>query len=98
MNKYEKIYQRLYDKKYLTDRERKEFLRELKPLIDKATPMKVKPFDYDGNDPEILAHNITYKMCPMCARGFKIVRVTFERYCPICGQALDWSRPCRECW
>ena len=57
----------------------------LKSLVEKATPKK----------PEITIHN---GLCPNCHRAFGLERTRqamlrpyWLRFCPCCGQALDWS-------
>lgn len=60
-------------------------LELLEELVDRATPKK----------PDITVHN---GFCPNChqAFGFERTRQAMLRpywlsFCPVCGQALDWS-------
>lgn len=59
----------------------------LQELVDKATPKKVlgkwKP-DYDPK----LYYPDSYH-CPSCSRQLR--RDRSYKYCPRCGQKLDWS-------
>lgn len=57
----------------------------LKSLVEKATPKK----------PEITIHN---GLCPNCHNAFGLERTRqamlrpyWLSFCPVCGQALDWS-------
>ena len=57
----------------------------LKSLVEKATPKK----------PEITIHN---GLCPNCHNAFGLERTRqamlrpyWPSFCPVCGQALDWS-------
>ena len=57
----------------------------LKELVDKATPKK----------PNITVHN---GFCPNCNQAFGLertkeamLRPRWFSFCPVCGQALDWS-------
>ena len=53
-------------------------------LVEKATPKKLQ-YDY-------LNHELVNYHCPNCgeAQGLKVNK-RWRKFCPHCGQALDWS-------
>ena len=61
------------------DEPRKYYIA-LQELVDKATPKKIIQ--------KQVKHWIDYH-CPSC--NHKLRRDTQYKYCPHCGQALDWS-------
>lgn len=63
--------------------------QSIQELIDKATPIK-PDLEGDGYDGE---GNIIYDtaICPICHRNFEIDYDEHVRYCPDCGQKMDWS-------
>ena len=71
-------------KTHLRD-EHPEIYNTLMESVDKGTPMKVNlenkwtTFDYYQNE---------WYRCPHC--DYKFLEYTFK-YCPDCGQRLDWS-------
>ena len=91
MNKYEKAINELknvsYDDRHSTMllETHREELYTLNELVERATPKKVK--DY---------HDCT-KMCPSCHNilsqdlQYGGRHHTISKFCPECGQALDWS-------
>lgn len=60
----------------------------LQELVDKATPKKPikKTYEYESMYEEILIK--TYYICG-CEKFSDVHRV--DRFCPKCGQAIDWS-------
>ena len=61
-------------------------LEELEELVERATPKK----------PKITIHN---GFCPNCHNAFGLERTRqamlrpyWLSFCPVCGQALDWSK------
>lgn len=85
MNKYQKAIKRLK-----TDIDRSsceynidEYIATLQELVDKETPMKVTEKWSDD--------------CPKCNKfmidtcEYALHNIPFIKYCPHCGQKLDWS-------
>ena len=58
----------------------KEYITELQELVDKETPIKVKPY------PELKKY-FNVARCSKCKRVVEIDDI----YCRECGQKLDWS-------
>lgn len=75
---------------------RKEYLNNeskecdlLQELVDKAKPKKVS-YEGDGYDDK---GELIYDtaICPTCERKFEVDYDEHSKYCPSCGQVLDWS-------
>lgn len=99
MNKYKEAFERIfgtsdYIEPFLTEDDRflnvvtriinkKDYLT-LKELVEKATLKKPK-YTYFNN--ELVNYH-----CPQCgeAQGLNVNK-RWNRFCPCCGQALDWS-------
>ena len=61
----------------------------LQELVDRAIPKKL---DYEGDgywDGE-LVHDTA--ICRNCERRFEVDHDEHSKFCPSCGQALDWSK------
>lgn len=97
MNKYEKAYESVYqlicelegiktgvDVYYLYD----EDLEMLKELVEKETP---KLLDYEGDG--YVDGELSYDtaICRSCGRKFDVYYDEHSKYCPDCGQKLDWE-------
>lgn len=92
MNKYQQalnfLYNTIKDNLISFDDTEKEAVEILQELVDKATPTKPSywgdGYDYEGN--------IIYDMydCPKCSESYEIDYEKYK-YCPNCGQAIDWS-------
>ena len=54
-------------------------IKSLKELVNKVTPKKPLKNRYD------------YLICPICTNEIENERGHVFKYCPKCGQALDWS-------
>lgn len=83
--KHVKMIQRLINKEYLTDRERKEWLQSLLK-IHTPIPLKIKT-DKDGR---------TIWTCPNCGKILvkfwsDVETISPHDYCWICGQRLEWK-------
>ena len=80
-----KLIERLINKEYLTERERKEWLNT---LLKHHTPMKLKiKIDKDGR---------TIWCCPKCNRILvkfwsDVETISPHDYCWECGQRLEWN-------
>lgn len=97
MNKYEEAYESVYqlicelesiktgvDAYCVYD----EDLEVLKELVEKEMP---KPLDYEGDgyvDGEL---NYDTAICRSCGRKFEVDYNEHSKYCPECGQKLDWG-------
>ena len=97
MNKYEEAYESVYqlicelesiktgvDAYCVYD----EDLEALGELVEKETP---KPLDYEGDgyvDGEL---NYDTAICRSCGRKFEVDYDEHSKYCPDCGQRLDWG-------
>lgn len=96
MNKYEKAYNELWSvlhnepaseiEKHSV--ENKKRLELLKPIVDRATSKKL---NYEGDDCDENGVIIDTAICPSCDKHFEIDYDEHAKYCPDCGQALDWS-------
>lgn len=90
MNKYQEAYERLMNRQYFYSNVGKvhEDLKVLEELVELATP--TKPVD-------IQTPLVTWGLCPSCRGemnklGGKPNRLLIgTRYCPDCGQRLEWS-------
>ena len=71
-----------YDKD-IYDRD-KETLRAARAIVKKEIPRKITSWT-GGSYISTKAH------CPYCNRGIKTKHKKHWKYCPNCGQALDWS-------
>lgn len=96
MNKYQEALEYLteeaysnYFRKYVQTSKEKVFLfksaKALQELVNKATPKK----------PDV---NINNGYCPNCHQAFGLERTRqamlrpyWLSFCPVCGQAIDWS-------
>ena len=84
----ESAYENYFRKQVQTHEERVTIFKSseyLQELVDKATPKK----------PEITIYN---GFCPNCHNAFGLeqtkqamLRPYWLSFCPVCGQALDWS-------
>lgn len=85
MNKYQEAFERT--KEVVTADKVDDFIT-LKELVEKTTPKK--PLD-------VCTPVVKWGLCPVCKGelnklGGKPNRVfSNQKYCPDCGQALDWS-------
>ena len=66
----------------------KRYVDILQELVDKATPTKPNIYG-DGYDEQ---GELIYDMydCPRCGKSYEIDYEKYK-YCPNCGQAIDWS-------
>ena len=73
-----KLIERLINKEYLTERERKEWLNT---LLKRETPMKVTDIHVDEF------------YCPKCHSEISHDKYNSEhpKYCEECGQKLEWG-------
>lgn len=68
----------------------------LQELVDKETPMKpiANKLPYEVHDGEIVTKYYEYN-CPKCnvvlTKKWRHVYIRADKYCPNCGQKLDWS-------
>ena len=84
MNKYEKEKIMLVDLSVIFDQETGDYIAM---LLERATPMKVRLQHLEDA-------NRDYVFCPICDNGIGViefVKAVNIKYCPECGQALDWS-------
>ena len=88
MNKYQEALDRIKNKVAIIDGEKMKIglaycntLPILQELVDKETPKKVKIKEFDNG--EYGAY------CPSCNSGMPFHWKM--KYCPSCGQKLDWS-------
>lgn len=90
MNKYEKALNDLADivgKMGNINIKTLKTYKILKELVERATPMKVRLQHLEDA-------NRDYVFCPICDNGIGViefVKAVNIKYCPECGQALDWS-------
>lgn len=101
MNKYEEALKKLVkascpekahcdkcDFSGLCNKEAKEWIDTLCELVEKET---TKPLDYEGDgyvDGEL---NYDTAICRSCGRKFDVDYDEHSKYCPGCGQKLDWG-------
>lgn len=90
MNKYEEAYERLCKKEYRYPDIGLVYvdIKTLGELVDKETS---KPLDYEGDgyvDGEL---NYDTAICRSCGRKFDVDYDEHSKYCPGCGQKLDWG-------
>ena len=71
-----------YDKD-IYDRD-KEALRAARAIVTKEIPRRITCWT-GGSYISTMAH------CPYCNRGIKTKHRKHWKYCPKCGQALDWG-------
>ena len=64
-----------------------EYKKVLQELVDKAAPKKVLGKWKPGYDPKLYYPDSYH--CPSCSRQLR--RDRSYKYCPRCGQKLDWS-------
>ena len=88
MNRYEEAFEELKEVLYLPDKYLEKRLNILQELVEKATPKKPIPLNWDMN------------RCPNCKCYLPTKRNALKKrepriYCDRCGQALDWSE--EEC-
>lgn len=63
--------------------EREEELKTLQELVDKETPKKMT---------ETTSYSTTRAcLCPICHKRWSMSNRRKYKYCPNCGQKLDWS-------
>lgn len=63
-----------------------QYYKTAKKLVIKETPLEVI-YSVHGDD------DITvYTNCPNCSRTFDFVNEEHYKYCPECGQKLDWEK------
>lgn len=77
--------------KKISDRTRDfaESIKIIKELVDKERPLTVS-YDYDGYADGYPVYDMA--TCPNCERIFEVDVEEEYKYCPNCGQKLDWSR------
>lgn len=90
MNKYKEAYKRIFSEEYhYPDFESAAAdLDMLGELVEKET---TKPLDYEGDgyvDGEL---NYDTAICRSCGRKFEVDYDEHSKYCPNCGQKLDWG-------
>ena len=90
MNKYQSALTNLHNRAMRGgDRDGKiiKQTKLLQELVDKATPKKViiEKEEHDGTHYDE-PYTETHLICPTCKSD-----ECYNKYCPICGQALDWS-------
>ena len=91
MNKYEKSFNHyIKDSKFFSgykgNVKEVDYLNILE-LVERARPMKVRLQHLEDA-------NRDYVFCPICDNGIGViefVKAVNIKYCPECGQALDWS-------
>lgn len=59
----------------------------LQQLVDRETPKKVN-YSYDGYADGIPVYDTE---CPGCGRSFDVLEEEDYKYCPFCGQRLNWK-------
>lgn len=70
--------------------EQEQGRKELQELVDKSTPMKIKQFGKDSNDPDVIVFNMLKGFCPKCLENGKRVIVGLtDNYCLCCGHRLE---------
>lgn len=86
MNKYQAAFKSISDNQYQYGSDEDWELME--KLVDKETPMKPN-YEGDGYDKD---GNIIYDtwVCPSCETRYEVDYDEYK-YCPNCGQKLDWS-------
>jgi hypothetical protein len=60
----------------------KEALKQIKELVDKATPKK--PLKY------VDTIGLEHEYCPRC-NDTQVTVYAMQPYCKMCGQKIDWS-------
>lgn len=66
-----------------------ESIKIIKELVEKEKPLTVS-YDYDGYADGYPVYDTA--TCPNCERIFEVDAEEEYKYCPNCGQKLDWSR------
>ena len=66
----------------------KKLEQENEELRERATPKKLY-YEGDGYWDGQLVYDTA--ICPCCGRYFEVDCDEHSKYCPSCGQALDWS-------
>ena len=54
--------------------------------LEKQTPKRPYAHIFAPYEPHML-----YAQCSCCKRRIRTKRTTKDKYCPKCGQAIDWS-------
>ena len=96
MNKYEKAFKIATTIVGYSTEEVNEAKITLQELVDKETPMKpiVNKLPYEVHDGEIVTKYYECN-CPKCnvvlTKKWGHVYIRADKYCPNCGQKLDWS-------
>lgn len=64
-----------------------------KPIVVECIHPEWNACDRDGVDCENLS-DCRYRdcLCPNCEESLRYVHLTNPRYCPVCGQKLDWEK------
>lgn len=92
MNKYKDALTYLRNSVLVTDHKQKEMVNQctelLQDLIDKASPEKPY-YEGDGYDENGKIIYDTW-ICPNCNKRYEVDYDDYK-YCPDCGQAIDWS-------
>ena len=74
---------------YASGKEKAEAMKIIEEAVEKQIAKKVEyesdTYDNDG----CLIFDIAY--CPSCEYGFDVDYDNDKKYCPDCGQKLDWS-------
>lgn len=92
MNKYQEPFNKIViEAELMAERCNHKLDKDIKiiqELIDKETPMKPN-YEGDGYDKD---GNIIYDtwICPSCETRYEVDYDEYK-YCPNCGQKLDWS-------
>lgn len=90
MNKYKEAYERLCSEEHRYPDIESIYadLNLMGELVEKENP---KPLDYEGDgyvDGEL---NYDTAICRSCGRKFEVDYDEHSKYCPNCGQKLDWE-------
>lgn len=90
MNKYQEAYNDIELTCLCIDsaERAKEYLNAIRELVEKATTKKLH-YEADGYWDGQLVYDTA--ICPCCGRRFEVDCDEHSKYCPSCGQALDWS-------
>ena len=95
MNKYQEALNRLlcntdyndYSNQTITDVS--EDIVTLQELVEKETPLEVDHTSDGYPDDYYLVYDIAF--CPNCDRAFEVTYNEHYKYCPSCGQRLNWG-------
>ena len=90
MNKYQQAYEYVegFIKLYPTHKLDEEHLANIKELVDLTTPLTVN-YIADGYADGYPVYDTA--TCPNCVTIFELDYEPKYKYCPHCGQKLNWS-------